>query len=136
MGWTLEEILAATAGELEREGSRAKFGDVFTDSAQVKPGAVFVAIKGARLDGHEFIAAAARRGAACIIAHRAVVERDVRGATVVRVRDTLRALGDLGHYRRKKLAPTVLAITGSNGKTTTKEMLAAIMEEARLERQI
>jgi UDP-N-acetylmuramyl pentapeptide synthase len=46
--------------------------------------------------------------------------------------DTLRALGDLAHYRRAQIAPKVLAITGSNGKTTTKEMLAAILEEASL----
>src|SRR5581483_309252 len=52
------------------------------------------------------------------------------GATAIRVKDTLRALGDLAHYRRRQWAPRVLAITGSNGKTTTKEMVAAILEEA------
>jgi UDP-N-acetylmuramoyl-tripeptide--D-alanyl-D-alanine ligase len=56
-------------------------------------------------------------------------------ATVVKVVDTLRALGDLAHYRRKTYRPAVLAITGSNGKTTTKELLAAILEEAALKRK-
>jgi UDP-N-acetylmuramoyl-tripeptide--D-alanyl-D-alanine ligase len=55
--------------------------------------------------------------------------------TAIKVRDTLRALGDLAHYRREEFAPRVLAITGSNGKTTTKEMVAAILEEARLDGQ-
>ena len=129
MAWTLAEILSATGGTVEREGKAKMIGDIVTDSAQVKKGSIFVALKGARLDGHQFIGVAVRRGAACIIAHQATT---ARGATVVRVRDTLRTLGDLGHYRREKLAPTVLAITGSNGKTTTKEMLAAILEEATL----
>ena len=62
-----------------------------------------------------------------------LAKRDSVGpATIVQVGDTLRALGDLAHYRREQLAPKVLAITGSNGKTTTKEMVAAILEEGTL----
>ncbi|MBM4263784.1 MAG: UDP-N-acetylmuramoyl-tripeptide--D-alanyl-D-alanine ligase [Deltaproteobacteria bacterium] len=132
MGWKLEEILAATGGRIEREGTLTVLGEVITDSSKVSKGAVFVALKGERLDGHDFAAAAVRGGAACVIAHRALKKTAVRGATVVRVPDTLRALGDLAHHRREKLAPQVLAITGSNGKTTTKEMVAAILEEANI----
>jgi len=55
-----------------------------------------------------------------------------RGITVVMVRDTLKALGDFAYYHRKRVAPKVLAITGSNGKTMTKEMVAAILEQATL----
>ena len=130
MAWKLEEILAATGGAVEREGTRKMFGEVVTDSARVKKGAVFVALKGERLDGHAFAGAAVRRGATCVVAHRDLPRIAVRRATVVRVPDTLRALGDLAHFRREKFAPKVLAITGSNGKTTTKEMVAAIFEEA------
>jgi UDP-N-acetylmuramoyl-tripeptide--D-alanyl-D-alanine ligase len=65
----------------------------------------------------------------------AIRRAKVGDATVVRVADTLKALGDLAHYRREKLAPKVIAITGSNGKTTTKEMAAAIFEEAMLNGQ-
>lgn len=132
MGWKLEEILAATGGHIEGVGKAQVFGEVVTDSSKVKQGAVFVALKGERLDGHDFAAAAARGGAACVIAHQPLARQAARGVTVVRVRDTLRALGDLAHHRREKLAPKVLAITGSNGKTTTKEMVAAILEEATL----
>ena len=73
---------------------------------------------------------AVRRGATCVVVHRDLNPSAYGGATVVKVRDTLRALGDLAHYRRETYRPKVLAITGSNGKTTTKEMIAAILEEA------
>jgi UDP-N-acetylmuramoyl-tripeptide--D-alanyl-D-alanine ligase len=130
MGWRAAEILAATGGKLLRNGGKSRFGEIVTDSTQVKPGSVFVALKGERQDGHRFIGDAVRRGAGCVIAHRTVPKPDLGSATAIKVADTLRALGDLGHYRRRQLGPKVLAITGSNGKTTTKEMVAAILEEA------
>jgi UDP-N-acetylmuramoyl-tripeptide--D-alanyl-D-alanine ligase len=128
--WSIEEILAATGGKLIRKGKKSRFGEVVTDSSKVKKGSVFVALKGERLDGHRFVSAAVRRGARCVIVHRALGGSETGEATVIRVADTLRGLGDLAHYRRQQLAPKVLAITGSNGKTTTKEMIAAILEEA------
>jgi UDP-N-acetylmuramoyl-tripeptide--D-alanyl-D-alanine ligase len=130
MTWSREEILAATGGTIRREGKKKIFGDVVTDSGKVKKGSVFIALKGERLDGHQFVSEAVSRGAGCVIVHRDVGGRELQDATVVRVRNTLRALGDLAHHRREKIAPKVLAITGSNGKTTTKEMLATILEEA------
>ena len=133
MAWTLDEIVAATAGRLQYQGTSAKrFGEIVTDSSQVKEGSTFVALKGQRLDGHRFINDAVNRGAACLVVHRSVRRSDCTGTVVIRVADTLRALGDLAHYRRQKYAPKVLAITGSNGKTTTKEMLFAIFQEASL----
>jgi UDP-N-acetylmuramoyl-tripeptide--D-alanyl-D-alanine ligase len=133
MGWSRQEIVAATGGKILREGNRTRFGEVVTDSTRVKSGSVFVALKGERHDGHRFISDAIARGAACVIAGRALARANTAGATVVKVADTLRALGDLAHYRREQLGPKVLAITGSNGKTTTKEMVAAILEEASLD---
>jgi UDP-N-acetylmuramoyl-tripeptide--D-alanyl-D-alanine ligase len=151
MSWTLNEILAATGGRIARQGKKNLFGEVVTDSSKVKKGSVFVALKGERLDGHRFVPEALKRGAACAIVHHAVRgstklttggstkltkgARDASGATIVRVRDTLKALGDLAHYRREKIAPKVIAITGSNGKTTTKEMAAAIFNESILNGQ-
>jgi UDP-N-acetylmuramoyl-tripeptide--D-alanyl-D-alanine ligase len=132
MGWSKTEILAATGGKIVRPGKTARFGEVVTDSNKVKNGAVFVALRGERHDGHRFIADAARRGAACVIVDRALPVKQFGKTAVVRVSDTLRALGDLAHYRRERLGPKVLAITGSNGKTTTKEMVAAILQEASL----
>ena len=110
------------------------FGEVVTDSTKVKRGSVFVALKGERLDGHRFVGEAVRRGARCVIVHR-LPGRLVKKAAVIQVPDTLKALGDLAHHRREKFAPRVVAITGSNGKTTTKEMLAAILEEGSLNGQ-
>jgi UDP-N-acetylmuramoyl-tripeptide--D-alanyl-D-alanine ligase len=133
MSWTLDEILLATGGRLIRQGARSVFGEVVTDSKSVKKGSVFVALKGARFDGHRFLGEAARRGASCLVVHQRPASGSLRGAAVVRVKDTLEALGGLAHYRRTLVAPKVLAITGSNGKTTTKEMVAAIVERASLD---
>ena len=131
MSWTKNEILFATAGKLLRAGRQNMFGEVVTDSSKVRPGSIFVALKGERLDGHRFVAEAVRRGARCVVVHRRPA-RAVKNAAVIKVPDTLKALADLAHYRRQKFAPKIVAITGSNGKTTTKEMLAAILEEAAL----
>ena len=87
-------------------------------------------MKGERHDGHRFVGDAVRRGAGCVIAHRSLPKSALGRATAIKVADTLTALGDLAHYRRQQFAPKVLAITGSNGKTTTKEMVAAILQEA------
>ncbi|HEY2919965.1 MAG TPA: UDP-N-acetylmuramoyl-tripeptide--D-alanyl-D-alanine ligase [Candidatus Binatia bacterium] len=130
MAWSKAEIVAATSGKITQDSGKKRFGEIVTDSTKIKTGAVFVALKGERHDGHRFVADAVRRGAACVIIHRPLPGKILDRATAVRVRDTLRALGDLAHYRREQIAPKVLAITGSNGKTTTKEMVAAILEEA------
>jgi UDP-N-acetylmuramoyl-tripeptide--D-alanyl-D-alanine ligase len=135
MGWSKAEILAATGGRVLREGRATRFGEIVTDSTKVRTGSVFIALKGERHDGHRFIPDALRRGAACVIAERAMPTAGFRKSTVVTVRDTLKALGDLAHYRREQFSPKVLAITGSNGKTTTKEMIAAILEEAAFGRE-
>jgi UDP-N-acetylmuramoyl-tripeptide--D-alanyl-D-alanine ligase len=134
MSWTANEILLATGGKLLRAWGKGIFGEVVTDSSKVKRGSVFVALKGERLDGHRFVGEAVRRGARCVIVHRRP-RQVVKNATVIQVPNTLNALGDLAHYRREKFAPQVVAITGSNGKTTTKEMLAAILEEGFLNGQ-
>jgi UDP-N-acetylmuramoyl-tripeptide--D-alanyl-D-alanine ligase len=130
MGWRTAEILAATGGKILRDGGKTRFGEIVTDSTKVKTGSVFVALKGERHDGHRFVGDAVRRGAGCVIAHRSLPKSAFGGATAINVADTLMALGDLAHYRRRQFAPKVLAITGSNGKTTTKEMVAAILQEA------
>ena len=131
MSWTKNEILFATAGKLLRAGRQNMFGEVVTDSSKVRPGSIFVALKGERLDGHRFVAEAVRRGTRGVVVDRRPA-RAVKNAAVIKVPDTLKALADLAHYRRQKFAPKIVAITGSNGKTTTKEMLAAILEEAAL----
>jgi UDP-N-acetylmuramoyl-tripeptide--D-alanyl-D-alanine ligase len=135
MAWHRNEILLATGGRLVRKGKGDRFGEVVTDSNQVQRGSVFVALKGERLDGHRFVGQAVRHGARCVVVHRELHPSAYGAATVIKVADTLRALGDLAHQRRETYGPKVLAITGSNGKTTSKEMLAAILDEAALKRK-
>ena len=95
-----------------------------------------MALRGENHDGHAFVDEAVERGAAAVVVERGAGCRpeaiSAKGppASVVEVGDTLRALGDLAAHYRRKLGFTVAAVTGSNGKTTTKEMIAAIMDEA------
>jgi len=127
--FALEEILAATGGELVRLGARTRFPGVTTDSRSLRPGELFVAIRGEAHDGHDFLGDAAERGAGAVVVERAHAERPL-GCGVIAVRDTLAALGDLAAFHRRRCRPRIVAVTGSNGKTTTKEMLAAILARA------
>jgi UDP-N-acetylmuramoyl-tripeptide--D-alanyl-D-alanine ligase len=123
VSWTLPEMLSATGGELLRWGP-GPFSGFSTDSRTLRAGEVFVALRGPRFDGHEFLADAAERGASAAIASRG--ELPGCGA-LLRVTDGVRALGDLAAAHRRALLVRVVGVTGSNGKTTTKEMIAAVL---------
>ncbi|MCY4485868.1 MAG: UDP-N-acetylmuramoyl-tripeptide--D-alanyl-D-alanine ligase [Deltaproteobacteria bacterium] len=131
MDWSIEELAQAAGGTIVQRGAALRVGEVCTDSRRVERNGVFVALRGEVHDGHAFVPEAARRGSGCVIVQGNVAL--AREVAVIRVRDTLRALGDVAHYHRRRLAPRVLAITGSNGKTTTKEMLFSILQRARLD---
>ncbi len=128
MRLSLLEILEVTGGG---EVGGTQVGEVFstfhTDSRQVKPGGLFFALKGAEMDGHEFVADAIARGAAA-----AIVERKTAlspGIVEIVVPDTWAALYALAAHALKRVQPLVIAVTGSNGKTSTKEMVAAALAE-------
>lgn len=128
MLFTVEEIIAATGGT----GSGTIAGgvtSVSTDSRTVAPGELFVALRGANFDGHDFIGAAANRGVTVFLVEAAWLQpgRQPAGTVCIGVADTLRALGDLAAFHRQRFGIPVVGITGSNGKTTTKEMLASIL---------
>jgi UDP-N-acetylmuramoyl-tripeptide--D-alanyl-D-alanine ligase len=127
--FSLEEVLAATRGDLVRLGDRAAFAGVTTDSRRLARGELFVAIRGDAHDGHDFLVEAAERGAGAVVVERGHADRPLACGMIV-VRDTLAALGDLAAFHRRRHRPRIVAVTGSNGKTTTKEMLAAILERA------
>ena len=95
-----------------------------------KKGNLFVALKGENFDGHDFVKTALRQGAAGILAQDeekiSQITTDKKFA-VIKVADTLTALGDLAHVWRKRFSIPVIGLTGSSGKTTTKEMIAAII---------
>ncbi len=130
-----KDITAVTGGWVERLGT-AVAGGVSVDTRTLQEGDLFVALRGPRFDGHAFAAQAVRKGAAGLVVEerievtleqpKTLADRD--GLFVVRVPDTLRALGDLAAAYRRHYTGKVVAITGSNGKTTTKEMIAAILE--------
>lgn len=118
------EIVDATRAAMLVAPSRPIRG-VSTDSRRVEPGNVFVALRGATYDAHEHVEGAIAKGA-----HAIVVEREVdvpAGVGVFRVDDTLSALGALAGFHRRRFDIPVAAITGSVGKTTTKELIAAAL---------
>lgn len=133
IGMRLSEIAAAVGGQVLGDGPDLRVaGDVVTDSRQVTPGSVFVALRGARVDGHHYLNAATDAGAVLALVTRAVPGA---GMAQIRVEDTERALGDLARESLARLRsaegarPKVVAITGSVGKTSTKDLLAALVDD-------
>ncbi len=117
-------LVAGTGGQAQGQAA-VPFTGVSIDSRTLSAGQVFFAIHGPRFDGHEFLHDVMARGAAA-----AVVDRDAPspvGLPLVRVADTTRALADLARHVRRAATAPVVAITGSAGKTTTKEMAAALL---------
>jgi len=124
-----QQVVEATGGERARVGARASFGAVCTDSRSVTAGSLFVALKGERFDAHDFLKQAVAQGAAGVVVQKGRwAEFDVPDIAVYEVPDTLHALGRLARFHRDRFKLPVGAVTGSNGKTTTKELIAAILE--------
>ncbi len=120
---SLAETAAATEGRLR--GTDVRYGGVSTDTRGIAARELFVALRGERFDGHEFLGMAKARGAAA-----AMVDARFSGAAplpVVVVDDTRQGLGRLARHWRARFSPAVIGIAGANGKTTTKEMLASIL---------
>lgn len=105
-------------------GADVALNAVVTDSRTLTPGCLFVALKGPRYDGHKFAAQALEQGAAAVMV-AAAAQLSISPAIVVE--DTLQALGRLAAWQRTRMPAKIAAITGSNGKTSVKEMLAAIL---------
>ncbi len=125
------ELAAAAGGRLAAGCAGARVNGFVIDSRRVGPGDLFVAIRGARLDGHEFVADAVRRGAAGVVVSDASAAAPGAEAPeapfVIVVSDTTRALQCLATFVRRRSSARVVAITGSVGKTTTKELVAAAL---------
>ena len=120
---TLRKIAEACHGTVAPEAETVTVTGVQSDSRRVRPGDLFVAIKGEKADGHDFVAMAASLGAKA-----ALVARPVEAPIpTILVADTIRAYGDLAAAYREHAGITVIGITGSVGKTTTKEMTACLL---------
>ena len=120
--WTIDEVVAATGGTLSRPVNAAVYG-VSIDSRSVAKGDLFVAIKGGKQDGHAFVQAALQAGAAAALVSHATGEMISTGAVIETGEDPLRGLEAMAHAARARSKAAITAITGSVGKTSTKEML-------------
>lgn len=126
MNLTCDELARDCGGTLHGLG-QVRISSVSTDSRDLAAGALFVALSGDHFEGHAFVKQARAAGAAALL-----VSRDVEhgGLPTILVPDTLEALGELARAHRQRFRGPVIAITGSNGKTTTREMCVAILEES------
>jgi UDP-N-acetylmuramoyl-tripeptide--D-alanyl-D-alanine ligase len=125
-----QEIATQMGGRQIFGSPDVALGGLSTDSRTIAPGHIFLALKGEQYDGHHFLADAVNAGAAGVIVEPgATIPEDfaTKGLVVITVASTLQALGDLALWWRKQWGGKLIAVTGSNGKTTTKEMAASIL---------
>jgi UDP-N-acetylmuramoyl-tripeptide--D-alanyl-D-alanine ligase len=131
MKLTAPEIQNATAGRWVPARPERTFESISTDTRQLRPGDLFVALRGESFDAHDFLPRAVEAGAAAlVIAAATPAEKRPSEIPLLEVPDTLRALGDLAVAWRGQCPARRIAVVGSSGKTTTKNMLAAILREA------
>ncbi len=124
MKFTLNDIAAATKGEISGARTETQFSSIGIDTRKIGAGDLFVAIKGAHFDGHDFIGDAVAAGAGAVLVRNGT--KLSHPTPAVFVKDTERALGDIAAWWRRRFDAPCVAISGSNGKSTTKEMAAAI----------
>jgi UDP-N-acetylmuramoyl-tripeptide--D-alanyl-D-alanine ligase len=133
LNWTTRDILEATGGDLLSGAADAAFAQVVIDSRKIAPEQLFIAIRGENHDGHTFIDEVVARGARGVVVQPDHIGTDQQKrlhrahVLAVGVDDTTRALGALAAYHRRRMPARILALTGSNGKTTTRAMIESIL---------
>ena len=125
--FSLEELMKGSGGRLVSGSAAGELKGVSIDSRTLRSGEAFVAIRGHRLDGHDFCADALRKGAGALVVADPATVPPTRAVPVILVDDTTLALQRLARFHRARFELPVVAITGSNGKTTTKELTAAVL---------
>jgi UDP-N-acetylmuramoyl-tripeptide--D-alanyl-D-alanine ligase len=129
---TLGEIQQACSARFEGDGAQLtqRGAGLSTDSRRCQPGEIFVALRGGKFDGHQFVAQVLAAGALATMVEASwfASQKKTRGNFII-VDDTLQALQQIGHTIRRRWGKPIVAITGSNGKTTTKELVAAVLAQ-------
>ena len=126
--FTAEEILKAANGELEQGSKSTRFRSLSTNSRTVRRGDLFIPLIGKKYDGHGFILKALKKGAAGALTSKNI--KPVPGdRVIIKVKDTERALQDIARFHRQRFKVPIIGVTGSSGKTTTKDMIASILSQ-------
>ncbi|MBN1913931.1 MAG: UDP-N-acetylmuramoyl-tripeptide--D-alanyl-D-alanine ligase [Candidatus Omnitrophica bacterium] len=125
----IDELVKAAGAKLIRPGREMSVKGISTDSRKILKGQAFVAIKGGNFNGHDFIGIAIKKGASCIIKEPYFDDKKYAGDKIafLEVKDTVSAYGNIASYWRRKFDIPLIAVTGSNGKTTVKEMVAWVL---------
>ncbi|MEK6552951.1 MAG: Mur ligase family protein, partial [Bacteroidota bacterium] len=127
---TIEDLFNISSAVIYNPDAFKPVSNVEIDSRRVKKGSLFIAIKGEKYDGHDFILDALKKGAnSVVIDSRKLKKFSFLEIPVVAVNNTIRAYGELAKIWRNKISAKVISITGSNGKTTVKEMIASLLSE-------
>lgn len=125
----LGTVVSACGGELMKGSSAARCQRVNTDSRQAQAGDLFVALSGERFDGHAFVAEVAAKGAAAVVVERGHKLAELPECAVIQVANARQAYGQISAAYRKQFSIPVIAVGGSNGKTSTKELIAAVLRQ-------
>ncbi|MEN2986394.1 MAG: UDP-N-acetylmuramoyl-tripeptide--D-alanyl-D-alanine ligase [Thermodesulfovibrionaceae bacterium] len=124
--FTLDDLLRATEGSILSKADEV-FSSASIDTRTVKESEIFFALKGSKRDGHDFLEEALKKSKGAVISKD--IELNSKDKTVVKVKDTLKALQDLARYLREQFKGVVIGVVGSNGKTTTKELISQILSQ-------
>lgn len=125
----LKFVTTACAGELRGGAEQTLVRRITSDSRQAQAGDLFFALKGERFDGHDFVDEVARKGAAAVVVHRDRAPKPTASCAVIAVEDPRRALGRLASRYRDDFTLPIIAVGGSNGKTTTKDLIASVLRQ-------
>ncbi len=123
----LDEVLGAVNGRWVFGGLQRQAIGVSTDSRTLRPGDLFIALTGDRFDGHRFLKEVIAKGAVALVVSDEKAAEGIGGAPIISVADTRRALGDLAQWHRRRFKGPVVAVTGSCGKTSAKEMIGLVL---------
>jgi len=130
--FTVKDLLVSTKGRLLSGNESDILTGLSTDTRRLKGGELFLAIKGERFDGHNFILDAVSKGAGGVLVQDGCIlnaKFKIPDISFISVENSIKALGDIARYHRSRFSVPIMGITGSNGKTTTKEMIGAILSK-------